>query len=564
MRPHTVEEARAVVDTVEDWQDVFRSVLGPAPGLRRRRVLPARRPPVPRGRGLRGLPPARERHRHGPRLRDGAARRGRGRRRHRRAARLLRLGRRRPGRGLPGAPHRRADLAARLAATPRSPSSPASTAPGARAAAGRLGPADVRVAPGAQHVLRRQHRRHRAAGRRGPRPVLAAQPEGHRYLLPDVCLSGGLFLDGTKPDDLPRPVEIVRHRRRSPSDAAGHVHAPADPTASPSSPSSAGPTSASPRWSTASSAGARPSSRSSPASPATARSSRPSGGAGASSSSTPAAGWPAATASTPRSASRPSGPSRAPTSSCSWPTPPSASPRRTTGWPPSLRAGQAPGAGVANKVDRETARPTPGTSPASAWASPSVSALHGRQSATCSTTSSSRLPPPEARASCRRRRRRRRCPSRRRRRPAQRGQVDAVQPADRRRALGRPRHAGHHPRHHRHGRRDRPTGRCASSTPPACGARARSTRAPSTTRSSGRCRPSTGPTLAMLVIDATEGVTHQDQRLAERIDAAGSPVRDRAEQVGPARRRRPGRRHRAGGRPAGVPRRTRRCSRSAP
>src|SRR4051795_12173648 len=28
MRPHTVEEARSVVDTVEDWQDVFRSVLG--------------------------------------------------------------------------------------------------------------------------------------------------------------------------------------------------------------------------------------------------------------------------------------------------------------------------------------------------------------------------------------------------------------------------------------------------------------------------------------------------------------------------------------------------------
>src|SRR5947209_17075896 len=29
---------------------------------------------------------------------------------------------------------------------------------------------------------------------------------------------------------------------------------------------------------------------------------------------------------------------------------------------------------------------------------------------------------------------------------------------------------------------------------------------------------------ALLIIDATEGVTHQDQRLAERIDAAGSPV----------------------------------------
>ena len=28
---------------------------------------------------------------------------------------------------------------------------------------------------------------------------LAAEPEGHRYLLPDVCLSNGRFLDGTAP-----------------------------------------------------------------------------------------------------------------------------------------------------------------------------------------------------------------------------------------------------------------------------------------------------------------------------------------------------------------------------
>ena len=35
------------------------------------------------------------------------------------------------------------------------------------------------------------------------------EPEGHRYLLPDVCLSEGRFLDGTTPDDLPRPVEVV-------------------------------------------------------------------------------------------------------------------------------------------------------------------------------------------------------------------------------------------------------------------------------------------------------------------------------------------------------------------
>jgi hypothetical protein len=39
--------------------------------------------------------------------------------------------------------------------------------------------------------------------------LLAGQPEGHRYLLPDVCLTQGRFLDGTAPDDLPRPVEVV-------------------------------------------------------------------------------------------------------------------------------------------------------------------------------------------------------------------------------------------------------------------------------------------------------------------------------------------------------------------
>jgi len=39
--------------------------------------------------------------------------------------------------------------------------------------------------------------------------VLADEPAGHRYLLPDVCLSGGMFLDGTSVDDLPHPVEVV-------------------------------------------------------------------------------------------------------------------------------------------------------------------------------------------------------------------------------------------------------------------------------------------------------------------------------------------------------------------
>jgi NifB/MoaA-like Fe-S oxidoreductase len=39
--------------------------------------------------------------------------------------------------------------------------------------------------------------------------ALAAEPDGHRYLLPDVCLTKDRFLDGMSPDDLPRPVEIV-------------------------------------------------------------------------------------------------------------------------------------------------------------------------------------------------------------------------------------------------------------------------------------------------------------------------------------------------------------------
>ena len=39
--------------------------------------------------------------------------------------------------------------------------------------------------------------------------TLADEPEGHRYLLPDVCLNEGRFLDDTTTDDLPRPVEII-------------------------------------------------------------------------------------------------------------------------------------------------------------------------------------------------------------------------------------------------------------------------------------------------------------------------------------------------------------------
>jgi hypothetical protein len=39
--------------------------------------------------------------------------------------------------------------------------------------------------------------------------ALEEAPAGRRYLLPDVTLSRGVFLDGASPADLPRPVEVV-------------------------------------------------------------------------------------------------------------------------------------------------------------------------------------------------------------------------------------------------------------------------------------------------------------------------------------------------------------------
>ncbi len=62
--------------------------------------------------------------------------------------------------------------------------------------------------------------------------ALASEPVTHRYLLPDVCLSGGRFLDGMTPAELPRPVEIVPTNGsalRELLDAAAAAHAAAAP-----------------------------------------------------------------------------------------------------------------------------------------------------------------------------------------------------------------------------------------------------------------------------------------------------------------------------------------------
>ena len=39
--------------------------------------------------------------------------------------------------------------------------------------------------------------------------TLRSEPPGHRYLLPDVCLNRGRFLDGLTIEDLPHPVDVV-------------------------------------------------------------------------------------------------------------------------------------------------------------------------------------------------------------------------------------------------------------------------------------------------------------------------------------------------------------------
>jgi NifB/MoaA-like Fe-S oxidoreductase len=54
---------------------------------------------------------------------------------------------------------------------------------------------------------------------RDVRDVLESEPPGDRYLVPDVVLSRGRFLDGTTVADLPRPVQIV------PTDGASLVAA---------------------------------------------------------------------------------------------------------------------------------------------------------------------------------------------------------------------------------------------------------------------------------------------------------------------------------------------------
>ena len=197
-RPHARRRRAAVVDCVEDWQDVFLRGARPPARVRGRRVLPAGRAPVPGRRGLRGLPDARGRHRHGPHASSSSctARRGRADRRRRPGFFAWVDGA--PGRGLSSPPRSSpgggaADqlLPSAVATAPVGDPHRRRTARGcSRRLVAALGRDDVRVIPVRQRVLRRQHRRRPACwwGRTSP-ACSPPSPQGHRYLLPDVCLS---------------------------------------------------------------------------------------------------------------------------------------------------------------------------------------------------------------------------------------------------------------------------------------------------------------------------------------------------------------------------------------
>jgi putative radical SAM enzyme (TIGR03279 family) len=207
MRPHTDDEARAVIEIVERWQRTFLDVLG------RRLVFAADEYYLQAGLPL---PPA-EAYEGFPQHENGVG-----------IARTFEAeflgatdvaGGVRPGffawvDGAPAEGYRAPRAPGSVTLRPRR-EAPVGVLTGAYGAAvldplvRSLGRDDVRVIPVANEFF---------GGNIGVagllvgadlQRVLAAEPEGHRYLLPDVCLSNGTFLDGTTPADLPRPVEIV-------------------------------------------------------------------------------------------------------------------------------------------------------------------------------------------------------------------------------------------------------------------------------------------------------------------------------------------------------------------
>ena len=224
MRLHTAAEAMSVVAAVEDWQDVFASVLGHRLVHAADEYYLMAGRPFPPADGVRRVHDARGRHRHGPHVR---ARVPRGvDRRDGYTQRVLR-GRRSAGQsrrvhGSAGNRPRCAsdsggvdDGAAAVTLGParRAPIGVLSGELGARVVGpliDQLGRDDVRVIPVRNEFFGGNTAVTGLLTGADLCRVLDQEPQRHRYLLPDVCLSDDhRFLDGLTVADLPRPVEVV-------------------------------------------------------------------------------------------------------------------------------------------------------------------------------------------------------------------------------------------------------------------------------------------------------------------------------------------------------------------
>ena len=214
MRPHTVAEAEAVCDTVAGWQDIFLGTLG------RRLVYAADEYHLLAGRDFPpldaydGFP----QHENGigmARAFEAAFQGDAG------AAHGVRPGFFAWVEGAPAAGYR----APRSPSTPRTPRA---EGPEARPTTVLTGAYGARVLgpllEGFPHVRVLAVEHDFFGGNIGVAGLLTGhdliralehEPEDHRYLLPDACLSDGRFLDGKVLADLPRHVEVVASDGRS-------------------------------------------------------------------------------------------------------------------------------------------------------------------------------------------------------------------------------------------------------------------------------------------------------------------------------------------------------------
>ncbi|MGO9855529.1 MAG: DUF512 domain-containing protein [Acidimicrobiales bacterium] len=212
MRPHTPEEAARVLDTVEEWQGLFRTALG------HRMVFAADEYYLLSGRDL---PPA-ARYEGYPQHENGIG-----------MARAFTDSFARPTAGGPGGV--RHGFFASVDAAPAE----GYRAPRVGAAPSGTDDRPVLVLTGTYGArvlapLLTSHPRHDLELRAVPNDffggnigvaglltgedlagALADVPEGSRCLLPDACLNEGRFLDGLTLADLPRPVEVVPTEGRS-------------------------------------------------------------------------------------------------------------------------------------------------------------------------------------------------------------------------------------------------------------------------------------------------------------------------------------------------------------